>query len=433
MTTVRGMTDGFPGGSRRSYISTDYFNGKFYSYTTTRVQGVLTSVLEPVTDNRDLCPPGRILRENGRKLHAGANPNVYQYYVGVYDAVSFLNGFIDPNAVTFSIFNTDKPYFIDNDDQSMGSGGESDVDPADLGNPVYTQGNILAVADRNDQYSENSVGMINSTIQSYNRYGRFYFDYNTGDGNGEPACEVGDSSGDGFPNYTGLYVTNVSSSGVFAESAFPYVDLVGFAAPRISWVVPGEPPSGYFYSGIPALTDGDGTVNLSTSFLGLFSQDPRLNITNNPAGGFGPLQIGNGLSFFYENYSTPVLLVSGGSESTGAIDYPYIEAAGFSSDGRAGLDGNLGNVYASGMLNVPNAAGGPVQLNGNTVVTVTNNIFLANPLVFLTRKSWGVGSGQFQYSITGNVLSVQSDASNDNGYFNWLAVLNGPLPLAPLP
>jgi hypothetical protein len=434
MTTVRGMVDGFPGGNRRSYISTDYFDGKFYSYKTTRVQGVLTSVLERVTDNRDLCPPGRILRENGRKLHAGANPNVNQYMVGVYDAVSFLNGFIDPNTVTFSIFNTDKPYFIDNDDQSMGSDGASDVDPADLGNPVYTQGNILAIAVNDGDYSLNSVGMINSTIQNYNRYGKFYFNYTsdpeTGQRDGEPACEVGDNSGNGAPNYAGLYVTNVSSSGVFAESAFPYVDLVGFAAPRINWVVPGEPPTGYFYSGIPANTDGDGTVNLSTSFLGLFSQDPRLNITNNPAGGFGPLQIGSGLSFFYQNYSTPVLLVSGGPQlDPGVIDSPYIEATSFSSSGRAGLDGNLGNVYASGMLNVPNATG-EIQLTGGNHTTGSNTIFTYNPYVFLTYSTAGGNRGSLAYSVNAGAgtLSVNSGNGSDGNRVIWMAVLNGPLP-----
>jgi hypothetical protein len=215
---------------------------------------------------------------------------------------------------------------------------------------------------------------------------------------------------------------------VFAESDFPYVDLVGFAAPYIRWLVPGEPNNAEFYSGIPAITDIDGNVNLSSSYLSLISQDPHLLVTNNI--GSGPLQIGSGLSFFYQNYSTPVLLVSGGPQlDPGVIDSPYIEATSFSSSGRAGLDGNLGNVYASGMLNVPNATG-EIQLTGGNHTTGSNTIFTYNPYVFLTYSTAGGNRGSLAYSVDAGAgtLSVNSGNGSDGNSVIWMAVLNGPLP-----
>lgn len=141
-------SDGFPGGNRRSYISTETFTSRFRSYRTYLDKFERKGELLQVTEDDSLCPKGRILRENGRKLHPGANPGVGKYLVGVYDPVSFLSGFIDPNEHVFAIFNTDKPYFIDNDnDSEHGSvnDDQSEGEGDDLGNPVYTRGNIETV------------------------------------------------------------------------------------------------------------------------------------------------------------------------------------------------------------------------------------------------------------------------------------------------
>jgi hypothetical protein len=114
-----------------------------------------------VTTNDALCPKGRILRENGRKLFPGANPGITQYYVGVYDSVSpFLSGFIDPNAPTFAIFNTDKANYIENNSDP--------VKGEDLGNPVYTDGNIETLGGYVKVTRDNSYGLIYaSTTQAY--------------------------------------------------------------------------------------------------------------------------------------------------------------------------------------------------------------------------------------------------------------------------
>ena len=147
MSSANVIRDGFPGGNRRSYISTDTFTNRFYSYTTRTIDGVTTGIFADVTDDDTLCPKGRILRENGRKLFPGANPDVRQYMVGVYDAKTFLNGFIDPNSRVFSSFNTDKSYYIDNDlDSDHGSVGSGDSGGEDLGDPVYTRGMIETIS-----------------------------------------------------------------------------------------------------------------------------------------------------------------------------------------------------------------------------------------------------------------------------------------------
>jgi hypothetical protein len=122
--------------SRLSYIATAAFNTYFFSYSTSinaslETVGTLATVVgaTPVT-----CPKGRVLRENGRKLYPGANPGVTTYLVGVYDAQSMLNGFIDPNAKVFQIYNTDKPNFL-----ADGVSGTTDLGPS-----VYTRGDLLA-------------------------------------------------------------------------------------------------------------------------------------------------------------------------------------------------------------------------------------------------------------------------------------------------
>ena len=120
--------------SRRTYISSETFTSAFRAYTTRVVDFDTIGIWSAVTTDNSLCPPGRTLRENGRYLYPGANPNVDQYYVGVYDAVTSLNGFIDPNAPMFAEYNTNKPVYLA--DNVTGNG----ADGPDLSNPVYTQG-----------------------------------------------------------------------------------------------------------------------------------------------------------------------------------------------------------------------------------------------------------------------------------------------------
>jgi len=139
--------DSVPGGQRRSYISTQTFAGLFYTYRTEVQDLDIVGIWGQVTDISGQCPKGRILRENGRKLYPGANPNVNAYFVGVYDSVTFLSGFINPNESVFTVFNSDKPVHLADNHYAFDGVSEdgSEADEYDLGAPVYTKGNIETV------------------------------------------------------------------------------------------------------------------------------------------------------------------------------------------------------------------------------------------------------------------------------------------------
>lgn len=149
------VIDNCPGGNRRSYIATKSFSNYFYTYNEA------TGSLTDVTNDDALCPVGRVLRENGKKLYPGANAGINQYYVGVYDPVSLLKGFIDPNGGVFSEFNTNKPTYLDDNYSDDGESDDNSEGP-DAGDAVYTKGNVTAVSWNNpDSSNNNYIQLVN--------------------------------------------------------------------------------------------------------------------------------------------------------------------------------------------------------------------------------------------------------------------------------
>jgi len=95
---------------RRAYIASIPFNLNFFSYVPNGPDGV--GFLAPVPGaNFTNCPAGRILRETGKKLYPDANPGVPTLMVGVYDDITLLRGYIDPNAAAFAVYSTDVSNF----------------------------------------------------------------------------------------------------------------------------------------------------------------------------------------------------------------------------------------------------------------------------------------------------------------------------------
>lgn len=142
MTSLNGTTDGFNSGHpRRNYITTSAYHNDIYRYTTSRsattfvLTGTLTSLATLGTGTATNCPANRILRENGRRLNKDANPNISTLLVGVYDSVSGLSGFIDPNSPRFAVYNGDKSVFQDN-------GVDPNGGALDQGPPIYTRGTV---------------------------------------------------------------------------------------------------------------------------------------------------------------------------------------------------------------------------------------------------------------------------------------------------
>lgn len=159
--------------SRRSYISVSPFHNSFFTYSTS-IQNLKTigSLRQVVGATCDTCPAGRILRENGRKLYPDANPNVKDYMVGVYDSVTFLSGYIYPNANIFALYNSDRPTYIPDDGDSSDGETEGSVDyqpGANYGPPVLTSGNVLS--------SDGFVG-VQSTVQHGTSYAGSYLNVN---------------------------------------------------------------------------------------------------------------------------------------------------------------------------------------------------------------------------------------------------------------
>ena len=156
MATIGTGTTSFLNTPRRQYITTTTFQNDIFRYTTStnpttfQVTGTLTSLATVGTGTAANCPANRILRENGKKLYPSGlyvannttygapNPGVTTYMVGVYDPISFLNGFIDPNSKVFAPYNTDKPEYVP---RGINPNGNTEVDQ---GPPVYTLGSVTA-------------------------------------------------------------------------------------------------------------------------------------------------------------------------------------------------------------------------------------------------------------------------------------------------
>lgn len=138
--------------SKKSYITTQAPNGHIYTYTRTfngttfAETGVLAAIDFTITPYSAYNIAGIVLRETGKKLYADANPGVSRYMVGVFiidqDGNNVSNSlgsmYIDPNCSVFAQFNGQRPTYIPTaEDDAAGTG-------LDLGNPVYTRGNILS-------------------------------------------------------------------------------------------------------------------------------------------------------------------------------------------------------------------------------------------------------------------------------------------------
>jgi len=133
-----------------SYISTDVFDGNFWTYTVTNGPapqferiGTLVAVAGASPTN---CPAGTVLRENGKKLYPGVHgKNVKTYMVGVYcysgSAETMFSGFINPNDPMFSPYNSDRPYF------QPDSVYTSDNLTKNLGSSVYTLGQVTSAGE----------------------------------------------------------------------------------------------------------------------------------------------------------------------------------------------------------------------------------------------------------------------------------------------
>ena len=128
--------------SAKSYISTQAYNGNFFTYSLTtgpspqfKKTGALVTVSGATSST---CPAGNILRENGKKLYPDAYPGVTTYMVGVFDILNSLSGYINPNDPVFAPFNGDRPNYLKDSVNSV---------TKNLGAPTLTQGSVICAGD----------------------------------------------------------------------------------------------------------------------------------------------------------------------------------------------------------------------------------------------------------------------------------------------
>jgi len=159
--------------SRRQYVATAVFNNNFFTYTT-YVDRNLTGRGTLVTaTNAGNCPAGHILRENGKKLNGLTHPDLndpttgttYTFLVGVYDIVSGVSGYIDPNCPLFAPFTTDKSYQENTTAEAIDVSTNAKLQ--EVGPPVFTTGDITTTNGRLILNAGNSgvANMVSGTIQ----------------------------------------------------------------------------------------------------------------------------------------------------------------------------------------------------------------------------------------------------------------------------
>jgi len=249
--------------SKRSYITTAPFNTSIYSYTTRfnpspfRNEGKLALVEalpSGVVLSSTNCPAGRILRETGRKLYPGANPGLVSgdtyngtvvatntlnhMWVGVFDSVTGLRGFIDPNSPGFAVYNSDRnAAFVDLGEQTGGT-------PTRLGYSVYTGGNVTASGSMTAGSSVSaatSVSAGTSMSASTTMTAQKYLTSPVGSGTGSVGTPLTASAGyttfnGGTPASQRVYTTQVTATSLV------FITVNNVSARAVSAV----PGSGYF-------------------------------------------------------------------------------------------------------------------------------------------------------------------------------------------
>jgi len=101
--------------AQKAFISTAPFNTKIFLYSTSLTSNFQTvgSLFVNPAATAGLCPANRVLHANSKVLIPGVNPSVTKPYIGVFDPVTGLNGFIDATDPTFATYDVNFPFQYD--------------------------------------------------------------------------------------------------------------------------------------------------------------------------------------------------------------------------------------------------------------------------------------------------------------------------------
>jgi hypothetical protein len=97
---------------QKTFVTTVVFNTKLFTYTTSLNANFQTvgSLVANTAATATNCPENRVLHANGKTLLPGVNPSVTKPFIGVFDPVSGLNGFIDATDPAFANYDTNLPF-----------------------------------------------------------------------------------------------------------------------------------------------------------------------------------------------------------------------------------------------------------------------------------------------------------------------------------
>ena len=97
---------------QKTFVTTVVFNTKLFTYTTSMNANFQTvgSLVANTAATAANCPENRVLHANGKTLIPGVNPSVTKPFIGVFDPVSGLNGFIDATDPAFANYDTNFPF-----------------------------------------------------------------------------------------------------------------------------------------------------------------------------------------------------------------------------------------------------------------------------------------------------------------------------------
>jgi len=158
---------------QKAFITTAPFNTKLFTYTTslnTSFQTVGSLVVNTAATAGN-CPANRVLHANGKTLIPSVNPNVTKPYIGVFDSVSGLNGFVDGTDPVFATYDANFPFQYDSGLQpaisTLGGEGANARAGMDAGLLTQTSGLVgsLTVNAGDSSLGELKFAANSSTIQ----------------------------------------------------------------------------------------------------------------------------------------------------------------------------------------------------------------------------------------------------------------------------
>ena len=154
---------------QKAFVSTAPFNTKLFTYTTSVNSSFVTvgSLVVNTLATAANCPENRVLHTNGKTLIPGVNPTITKPFIGVFDSVSGLNGFIDATDPAFATYDVNFPFQYDSGLQpafsTLGGQGANVRQGTDAGLLTQTSGLVGSLSVNLGDSSSGEVKFANNS------------------------------------------------------------------------------------------------------------------------------------------------------------------------------------------------------------------------------------------------------------------------------